>query len=72
MEKHHRLKIVALARSEHLSLANHKRGNADTALPWAAGTFSDPRWPSGWWILPCAVGGLFETVALVLWLSGHL
>ena len=32
----------------------------------------EPKLASGWWILPCAVGGLIECYFAVQWVIAHL
>ena len=51
----------------------------DTVIPHASyGASLDeensgkPVLASGWWILPCALGGLIECYVLVQWLTGKL
>ena len=74
MTRPRRLKIVALPSPSNVRLRWRAGGIAGNHRGW--GGDSDPltntKWPSGWWILPFAIGGLIETIALFLWLTGHL
>ncbi len=43
-------------------------------LTWRENAEADaePRWPAGWWILPCAVLGLIECAFALEWLFAGL
>ena len=52
---------------------------SDTAMPHISygtsldeGDSGEPVLASGWWILPCALGGLIECYVIVQWLIARL